>query len=87
MQIQWPVPSFLQNPIGLNQFATVLHGSEWAIAVMDQQRNGEKLANQPDGDADTTQQEGQAGKNTAVGGQKFTQKTNRADPSNADEDL
>jgi hypothetical protein len=54
---------------------------------MDQQRNGEQLANHPDGDADTTQQEGQAGKSTAVGGQKLTQKTNRADPSNADEDL
>lgn len=54
---------------------------------MDQQRNGEQLANHPDGDADTTQQEGQAGKNAAMGGQKLTQKTNRADPSNADKDL
>tara|TARA_E500000178_G_scaffold252384_1_gene248945 strand:+ start:441 stop:605 length:165 start_codon:yes stop_codon:yes gene_type:complete len=54
---------------------------------MDQQRNGEKLANQPDGDGDTTQHHNQAGENTTVWCQKLTQKTNRTDSANADEDL
>ena len=54
---------------------------------MDQQWNGEQLANQPDGDADPTQQNAQAGKNTAVGCQKLAQKTNRTDSANTDEDL
>jgi hypothetical protein len=43
---------------------------------MDQQWNGEKLANHPDGDAHTTQHDDQAGKNTTVGCQKLAQKTN-----------
>jgi hypothetical protein len=54
---------------------------------MNQQWNGEELANQPDGDADSTEYDNQTGKNPAVGRQKLTQKTNRTDSANADEDL